>query len=226
MKQKLYLLVALLSGFTYAADPLLMQVNHLHIPDGYDANDRVEVVVTATLPTTCHHKKSTEIVKNGEKIEVLITTDFSWFADGGCHVFPVPFVETLNLGVLAAGQYTIVVNGSLSEKITIAQTSGPRQDDHIYAMIDHAEFDSPGKGTLVGKNYDDCLTFDHLELVSNERDTLAILPIMKRTSEFCSGKLTPLSIPFEFDLAAFSDEEVLVMVRTMNGNSVSTIVGP
>jgi len=206
-----------------AAPPTVIDadVENLFVPSGYDSNDNVELFVSGSLPSTCHTRNRAEFSVQGSTINVQVTQIFSLDLDGGCHIMNLPFVETVSLGPVPEGVYTVVVNGVLKESMIVTRPHAAGRDDFIYAMIDEINVE---EGKLVGKTMSDCLEFDHVEYVSNSKDTLAILPIMRRTSEFCSGRRTRFEVPVSFNLERFSAKKVLVIVRTLDGKAVFKLI--
>ena len=39
-------------------------VSHLYVPDGFDSNDNVEMVVSGILPNLCHKSPKTAVVRD------------------------------------------------------------------------------------------------------------------------------------------------------------------
>ncbi|HXH31104.1 MAG TPA: hypothetical protein VNJ01_09855, partial [Bacteriovoracaceae bacterium] len=63
-----------------------------------------------------------------------------------------------------------------------------------------------------------------VKVVSNEKDTLSILPIMKQVSDFCPMKGISFSYPIKLDFTGIDVKMPLLHVRTLDGKSVNTIV--
>jgi hypothetical protein len=63
-----------------------------------------------------------------------------------------------------------------------------------------------------------------VEYRSNNKDTVTIMPIMKKVRDFCPMKMTPLEIPVRFDPSELSHSKVLLMSRTIDGRSVNSLV--
>jgi hypothetical protein len=149
-----------------------------------------------------------------------------------CAAMIVPFKEVVPVGNLQGGDYKVVVNGNtrfeLQDSLKVAESASQNQDDHLYAIVDYIELGfmggETGSAQLIGWNPSDCLELDHVEYVSNGKDTLSILPIMKKVREFCPLKMVPLTIPVNFNPASFSHSKILLMSRTIEGKSVNTIM--
>jgi hypothetical protein len=97
-------------------------------------------------------------------------------------------------------------------------------DDHIYAAIDNIENKGQGNYMLKGWRYSPCIELDHVELITNGKDTLSVLPVMKQVSDFCPMKMIPVSYPVKLDLRSLKENESLIHVRTMDGKSFNTLI--
>lgn len=130
---------------------------------------------------------------------------------------------------LATGSYKIVVNqGSeflLNDKINIVESEINIIDEHIYANIDYIEkTKDPKKVILKGHNPSDCLVFSRFQYLSNGKDTISILPIMRKVSDFCPMKMTDFQVEAKLDFSGIKGKNILLHARSMDGKSVNTIV--
>jgi hypothetical protein len=209
-------------------------VKHLFVPHGFDNNDNIELVVAGKFPNTCFGLGKTEVEVQGETIRVKIT---SLFRDipypQNCQPISVPFTQTLTVGNLQAGTYQVLINAGteyeLKDSITVAESTSNSVDEHLYLAVDHVELGFTGglsgSAMLVGHAVSSCLQFDRVEYLSNDKDTLSILPIMKKVSTNCPEQRSRIEIPIKFDPRKFSHKQVLLFVRSIEGKSVYTIVG-
>jgi hypothetical protein len=213
------------------ANPVVIPANvdHLYIPEGFDSNDSVEVVVTGTLPDLCHSRHKVETHIQGKVIHLSVTS----ILQGGtksCPPLIVPFKEVVTLGQLPDGDYRVHVNEGtpyfLKKKLSIVEAANSAIDNYIYPAIEWVERKSDDSFVLHGWRYSPCFELDDIKVVSNKIDTLSILPVMKQTSDFCPMKGIPVSYPMKLSLAGLRSQKVLLHIRTMDGKSVNTIVGP
>ena len=211
------------------ASPIVVDapVDHLFIPNGFDNNDNVEVMVTGNFPTTCFSRNKVEVAVKNETIDVKITSLDSSKNNTKCETLEIPFMESVTIGNLQAGDYKVVVNNKLTEKLSIDVSSSNSVDEHLYAMINYVELGFTGglsgEAMLVGRS-PDCLQLEKVEYLSNGKDTLSILPIMKKVSATCTGEKNYLEVPVKFQPRAFANKKVLLFVRTMDGKSISSLV--
>jgi hypothetical protein len=208
-------------------------IDHLFIPEGFDNNDNVEVVVTGKFPNPCYTRNKVEVDVKGDTIKIDVT---SLAKDGQtakmCENMKIPFHENITIGNLQAGDYKIVVNqGSeyeLNDKIEVALSSSNSVDDHLYAQVEYVELGftggTSGDAVLVGNSVSSCLELDKVEYLSNKKDTLSVLPVMKKISNNCPEKKKRIEIPIKFDVNNLKSKKVMLFVRSIDGKSVHSFV--
>ena len=233
MRNTLLATALILSSSVMAQSPSVVEapVDHLFVPSGFDNNDNVEVVVTGKFPNPCFSRNKVEVEVKDDTV-IIDVTSLSKESESMCEDLKVPFSETVTIGNLQAGDYKIVVNQGtayqLNGKLDVAVSSSNSVDDHLYAKIDYVELGFTGglsgDALLVGASVSPCLALDRVEYLSNNQDTLSILPIMKKVGQDCPEKLTKLSIPVKFDPKKIPSEKVLLFVRSIDGKSVHTFI--
>lgn len=219
------------ASFTAIAQPAVISapVDHLYIPAGFDSNDSVEVVVTGTFPNPCYSRNDVKVAVTDDVVDIQVSAiayETKSFKD--CPDLAVPFKEVVTVGNLQGGEYKVKVNSqtryALEDSLKITEASSNAVDDYIYAAIDWVERTGPQEFILHGQRYSNCLVLDHIEVVSNSKDTLSILPVMKRLSDFCPMKMMPTKYPIKIDFSNLKIDRPLLHVRTMDGKSVNTVV--
>ncbi len=115
------------------------------------------------------------------------------------------------------------VNRILEEKLTVAEASSNFVDDNIYAAIEWVQANGGHQFILHGQRYGHCLELKEVKVVSNKKNTLSILPIMKQVSEFCPMKGMPVRYPVKLDLSSLNISHPLLHVRTLDGKSVNSV---
>jgi hypothetical protein len=208
---------------TYEAN---VPVDHVFTPFGFDSNDNTEVIVTGFLPNLCYKApKSIVSVKDG-KISVSVVAIKSQQGLGFCADVIVPFIESINVGVLDKGKYQIAVNEKSSwekkSNITISEASSNSIDEAVYANVSEVTPSEEGsrKVLLKGYNPSDCFELKEIKIVDNGVDTYSVLPKMKQVKTFCPKKMIPFTYEFEVPQKLEADK-VLLHVRVMDGRSVN-----
>jgi len=210
---------------------ILAPVDHLYIPEGFDSNDSVEVVITGMFSNACFSRNNVEVKVKDSLIDVTVSAiapDTALLATRKCPDMVVPFKEVVTLGNLQGGNYDIRVNGGsrfgLKDKMAISEAASNSVDDAIYAAIEWVERKSKNEVVLHGWRYSNCVDLDRVKIVSNNKDTLSILPVMKQLSDFCPMKGMPTAYSVKVDYSSMKMNKPLLHVRTMDGKSVNTIV--
>lgn len=202
-------------------------VDHVFAPDGFDTNDDTQVIVTGYLPNLCYKSPKASQQVLGKTIDVRVQALYDMPPGTMCLQAIVPFMEAVSVGVLDKGTYNIKVNegtpSSKAEQIKVVESSSSAIDDHVYAAVDFVET-FPGSRTirLKGYNPSDCFELDQIKMVSNKKDTFAVLPILKQVREACPMKM----VPFEYEATVPNEldaETLLLHVRVMNGRSVNAL---
>lgn len=216
------MLLASISTFAYA-EIVSAPVKHLYLPDGFDSNDAVEVVVTGVFPSACFSRNDVKVKVIDDVIDIKVTA-ISQEKTRSCPDMVVPFKEVVHVGTLQGGEYKVVVNKTLEDNFSIMEASSSSVDDHIYAAIEYIEKKSQKEVVLHGWRYSNCIDLDKVEVVSNKKDTLSILPVMKQLSSFCPMKMMPTQYAVKVDLSSMKMKEPLLHVRTMDGKSINSII--
>ena len=225
------ILVTLLLGLisAQASTPIekLVPVDHVYAPAGFDSNDTAEIVITGFLPNLCHKTPTSKVKRDGNKVEIEISSLYYHESNPYCPEMIVPFEETVSLGLLDKGKYHITVNGKsqweIKEKLSINESTSASVDDHHYAYVNYIEKEHANDVVeLKGYNPSDCFELDRIEYVSNGKDSYSVLPIMKQVRGFCPMKMVPFSYKWKVP-SDISARRILLHVRTMDGKSVNSV---
>lgn len=225
MKRFMPLMLAL--SLNAAAQPEIVAapVSHLYLPDGFDSNDAVEVVVTGYFSNSCYSRNDVKVDVVDDVVDIKITaiSNEKTFSSIRCSDMIVPYKEVVNVGNLQGGKYTVKVNDSLQDVLNVQEASSNSVDDNIYAAIEWVESKGNNNFVLHGWRYSPCIDLDEVKVISNNKDTVSILPVMKQLSTFCPMKMTPVSYPVKLNFASMKMKNPLLHVRTMDGKSVNMI---
>ena len=224
MKNKMILAVVLMVSFSQAyAEISLAPVKHLYVPTGFDSNDSVEVVVTGTFPNPCYSRNTVNVEVKGDQISIEVSA-IRRDTKAACPMMLVPFKEVVSVGNIQGGTYDLNVNDKLTDTLTVGEASSNSIDDHLYAAIDRLEQKGPTAYVLHGWRYSNCVDLDRVEVVSNGKDTLSVLPVMKQLNSFCPMKGMPIAYNVNLDVESLKTREPLIHVRTMDGKSFNKIL--
>lgn len=225
---KRILSIALFYSFAAYAQPEIVTapVNHLYIPEGFDSNDSVEVVVTGEFPNSCYSRNEVKVAVKDDVVDISINAiaNEKSFPAIRCTDMVVPYKEVVNVGNLQGGDYKVRVNKILEDKMVITEASSSSVDDAIYAAIEWVESKGNNDFVLHGWRYSNCLELKEIKVISNNKDTLSILPVMKQVSDFCPMKGMPVRYPVKLDFSSLKMNRPLLHVRTLDGKSVNTVI--
>ena len=198
-----------------------------YLPQGFDTNDKVQIVGEGIFPNSCFRKAGVRVSVN-HTLKTIRVTPTAYQYDGLCMQMIVPFDTVVDVGLLKAGEYT-VVQGYTGEKlgalnVRVSTNAGP--DDHLYAPISQA-FVSQVNDTVVvkiaGEFSDSCMELQDV-ITEVQANVIIIQPIALRHSDgrICSQAV----IPFEKTLAlnGVAKGKYLLHVRSLNGNAINNLV--
>lgn len=228
--KRLFFVGALALSANIYATPIIVdaKINHVFVPEGFDNNDNVELVIKGELPNTCYSIYKTESKVTGNKIEIFAKAfNREGEVNANCERIRVPYTEIVRVGNLQGGNYQIITN-SEEQKLSVSEASTNSMDEFVYASVSYIDLGftggTQGSALLVGTTPNGCYEFDRLEYISNKNDTLSVLPIMKKVRDTCSKKRERIFIPINYDLESFPHPEMLIFARSLEGKSVSAIV--
>ncbi len=233
---QILLMVPLILSFQTAAfadsSVVVAPTDHIFVPKGFDNNDSVEVVVTGSFTSSCYSRNITKVSVAGAQIDISIDAIEKKDKEESerlCALMLVPFKEVVSVGLLPAGLYTVTVNkGTKYEVVStlmVDKTESSLIDDYTYLDVLYIEpLEASNMYKVKGMRYSPCLELDRFETISNNKDTISVLPIMKKVSDFCPMKMTPVVYETEIDTSSLPSAKLLLHVRTMDGKSVNTLI--
>lgn len=229
-----FLVLASLSLYAQS-EPIVITspIDHVFVPMGFDNNDNVEVVVTGKFPNPCYIKNSMYVKVREDKIHIEVTALKKDNPDiAMCAPMEVPFRESITIGNLQGGSYDLIINEGTrfehNEKLEVAVSDSQSVDDHLYPIVEYVELGFTGglsgDAFIIARSPSDCVVFDQVKYISNGKDTISVLPIMKKVTGVCNNRQKRIEIPIKFKPNAFRSKDVLLFVRSIEGKAVNTII--
>jgi hypothetical protein len=209
-------------------------VDRLFIPEGFDDNDKVEVVLYGEFPSSCYRIDGVDVAMNAQTGRYEINASALRYDGEICAQVITPYIKPVELGILSAGTYDAVAKGNES---TLAQFEvAPRRtespDDFIYAPVTTASVSwEAGSGkqllnlkgnyplTLVG-----CAILDDVKIHVTKDDVVVVQPIMEFIDDERCDQRTDLSFDESFVMPQAFVGKGLLHVRVMNGNSLNSLL--
>lgn len=219
----------------------LVELNKVLVPaEGFDDNDNIEVVLDGVLPNACFELDQTlfrldrkkKIIYLQQKAYVKnipacesgeLTDELSW---------KVPFSQTLTLGHLDRGEYTLSFLGKTGSVQTRtfkvgAASSGTSVDEALYAPVSGAFipeliFETPNaEAILTGILSSTCMSVsEEMVEVKKVGDVIIVLPKLQvLKSDDCRDTQTPLQLMIP--LGPLTKGRYLLHIRSMSGRAVN-----
>lgn len=197
-----------------------------YIPDGFDTNDNTQLVAEGMFSNTCYRPAAVEAsIDDLQKTVTLKPT--AYFYSGMCLQMIVPFNQVVNLGIMKAGDYKVMQSGNNNAlgNLTVRVATNSTPDDFLYAPISQAYMASRGGKTYVtvsGSFTNSCMSLADV-MVNVQPKVVVVQPIsVTKEGVACTGG----EFPFErtVEVKGVTNGRYLLHVRSLNGNSVNTLV--
>jgi hypothetical protein len=228
MKSLIATLALMITAPTFAVNTskvfrTVVPAEHTYVPKGFDSNDNVEIIVEGWLPNLCYKTPHAEVEVDGNIININM---MAYSIDDGtqlCAEMIVPFIHTTSVGVLDKGMYTVVVNREFESQLFVDESTSDGIDDYVYANVEVVErVYGTNKVLLKGHNPSFCFEFEKFETSHNDKDVIAVQPIMKKVNSSCPMKMVPFTYEYEVP-QVLPREKVLLHVRSMSGKSINSL---
>lgn len=201
-------------------------VKAVFTPKGFDTNDNAELVVSGAYPNSCYRVGRTEVTVDKENKTVDVTVLSNFLSNQFCLQIYVPFTQTLSLGVLDKGDYTVNVNQENRAELPVAKAQGDQVDDFLYANVEGLIRNRQNSFVIEGTLPNDCSYLDEIKVTDERGDVFSVLPIT-RAFENCTPENVDMEGPeFKagFSINPASDGLKLIHVRSLNGQSLNRVV--
>jgi len=211
-----------------------------YLPQGFDSNDNVQMVVEGVFENTCYRQAPTRAVVDPISREMKLYPQ-AYYYDGFCLQMIVPFHQTLDIGLVPAGQYAVMDMSGVTPRFSSAMESPAARgrslgtmnvqqavraeaDDYLYAPVEQAYVDTSTEGKqvlhLTGNFTLSCATMMDVK-VSLQDKVLVVQPISQLKRETCEGG----SYPFheKVELPSGVQGRTLIHVRSLNGKALNVL---
>lgn len=225
MKKRLYIagcsLFVSLSSFA-ASELVGIHPSQVHVPLGFDSNDKVEVIVTGLLPDTCHRRPTGQVKLQGQDIIVDMKADKVSGRGVYCIKAMVPYMVSVPVGQMPEGSYNVMIetDHAKSHKLQVDSPSSASIDNFTYANVTNVKKTQNGGLLISGEHPSNCMVLEKVEIIPNEtKDTMSVLPIVSKTGDECNLVMTPFSVEVPFNVATSGD--VVFHVRKIDGTAIN-----
>lgn len=216
-------LLASVNSYAESSDLFVLPVKKAFIPQGFDNNDTVQVVLTGKLTGTCEKVAHTQVMTTDDptKIEII---QWGRRFNGICLPLASTYQSEVTLGRLAAGTYSLSVTGMDPVGLEVSEATVSSQDDYIYAPVAKVTVLREGAqyvATLFGTFPNDCYRWKDIEL-RDQDDVLVVLPILEYVADRECGN-TPVPFEEQIVLPEMSAEYHLLHVRSASGHALNKL---
>jgi len=199
-----------------------------YVPVGYDDNDRIQVTVQGRFDSTCL-KVGAYRLEVDQKMKQLKVDQLAYRYQGICLQMQVPFSQTLDVGLLDSGDWSIVDanNNQTIGHLSVGIAKNPGPDDFLYAPVSDAYIRSDAAGKkelcLTGNFSDRCTTLKKVE-INYSKDVIVVQPIAEHDSAQRDCGTAPVRFSHCEALPDGIVGFMLLHVRSMNGQAINKIV--
>jgi hypothetical protein len=198
------------------------------VPIGFDNNDKTQVVVDGLLPNTCF-KLGPYTTRVDAATKTIRLQQNLYHFSGMCLQMIIPFTQTLDIGLLEAGDYKLVdeASGKALGVLPVTQAKSPNIDDFLYANMREVHV---GKNVTTGQNvltgsFDlptRCATFRGAS-VHYYPEVIVVQPLLNRIgTAACGADMKRLE--FQVNLKPGLKGTYLLHVRSMSGQAINRLV--
>jgi hypothetical protein len=230
-KRILWLSIAIcLNAF---AEEVVVDSKNLHIPAGYDYNDRdITVFASGELPDTCYRRPEGRVkIDDAGRLRLEIVATRIRDPKLVCIMSTIPYLVPVSLGhlQLLEGTHSIVINADrIMERefeIVVDKPSSTSVDNYSYANVTKVELIEDENGMksimIAGYHPTSCMSLTELRVLPNEnRDTFSVLPIIEKISDECTRVIKPFSV--FLPIPELGSQDVLVHVRKIDGHAINS----
>lgn len=209
-------------------------VTKIFVPKGFDDNDNSEVILKGEFTNSCFQVGRSGSTVDDAKKRVIVWATAYKYAGENCLEVKTPFIQSINVGMLKSGEYTVVYkyNENLRADLSVAVRTTESPEDYLYAPVVNARLntDANGKQSLtVEGNYPymfiGCMRMSEVRTSRSNSDVLVVQPITEivnddecftQPSDKAFSVTTGLNEPFT--------GEGLIHVRVLNGDALNRLI--
>ncbi len=209
-------------------------IERIFVPEGFDDNDNVEVVLYGEFPNSCYRVDNVRARANTADGRIEVEASALRYQGEICAQVVTPFIKPVSLGLLEAGDYEAVVSHAPAARanvnVGVRRTESP--DDYIYAPVTSASLRwEEGstkqllnvKGTypltLVG-----CAVITDVRISLTQGDVVVAQPIMDFVDDERCDNRDSQNFDEDYVMPTAFTGKGLLHVRVMNGNSLNTLL--
>ena len=226
------------AGLSFAAKgPISIDasVEKIFIPDGFDDNDNVEVVLHGEYPSTCYSQGQTNVNVDHENKVIKVKATSLFYPDTVCIQSITPYIQPVTVGVLQKGDYKVMyeADATVTRDMKVKERTTESPDDFLYAPVDNAfvevDFSSGKQALKLQGNFPymfiGCMVMKEVRTYQSPEDVLVVLPIAEVVDgPACDEQPDDRSYQITKGLSEPFYGEGLLHVRTLHGKSLNRFI--
>lgn len=203
-----------------SSSALASTIEQVFIPQGFDDNDNVQIVVEGFLPSTCQRVSGTSVKKESE---YEISVDVSYGETNKvCLPVTIPFYRVVDLGTLKSGVYPVRVGDQkMYHELKVGKSTSGQKDEILYANVTSGYVKNQTL-TLKGIHPDSTFYVDNTK-VTVQNNVIEILPIAKTTVDIGIFVTVPFEMSVDLSKMVKTGGTYLIHVRSLNGNALNLV---
>lgn len=204
------------------------------IPPGFDDNDSSQIMIAGNFPNTCYRAVPPTYEVDLAKKKILITNNAHLYPGCWCAPVQVPYLHTINLGILPVGQYEVLEQDNKNTlhakgSLEVSESKSPSPDEFEYAPVQDVFMEDPNSTSfdpilvIRGRFESDCMRLKEVKVLYRTSHLIEVLPISTMdTGRTCN----PAKVPFETKIKLQTQWKgsSLVYVRSLNGQAISKVI--
>jgi hypothetical protein len=205
-----------------------IHAKHFFMPPGFDNNDNAQLILNGMLQNTCYKSANPKVEIDETNKRIVVTPQAFFYPGCWCLQVLVPYTQTVDLGVLQMGNYTIVEMDERGAGLTrgtlpVAQARSSAPDDFLYAPIKAARIERQGasQSLILSGQLSSCMRIKEIKVLARVANLIEVLPIAEEDGTNCSG--APHTYEQVVALPDLEPGTTLVHIRSLNGQSINLI---
>lgn len=223
-------------GFASSAVIVQAPVERVFVPQGFDDNDKVEVIVHGHFTSSCYKMGPVDATIDAANKKIILNASAYYYPGAVCAQMTVSFIKSVELrGNLPSGNYQVEVANrptAVTSPLSIVRSTRPEADDYLYAAVQSATIDEKTAGVrdlvLKGQHpylLQGCVKFEQVKTYLSPSGVLVVQPItrIENDSDQCIGSVNNR---FEYRTrleGTINKGEYVMHVRALDGNSVNQL---
>lgn len=204
---------------------------HVFTPASFDNNDNAQVVLAGEYSSTCYKVGPVEALVDEQAKRIVVRNGAYFYSGCWCAQVEVPYVQTVDLGILRAGQYDVALESQSGKLVKmgalhIALSANQGPDDYLYAPVDQVRVSISQEEAPVlelrGQFNTSCMELADVKVFYRAGNVIEVLPTAtyKDTGDCVKGAR---AFARRVRLDGANRGKSLVHVRSLNGRAFNTV---